>query len=97
MSKFEQREKVKFYVKLGKSSNKTFQIIKQAYGEDALGRRAIFKWHKCFAQWRDILVDDNHNGRPRTIRIERKIQEVATFVCVNHFQTVDEFAEAAQQ
>jgi hypothetical protein len=50
MSHFEQRENVKFCQKLGKSATKTFQIIKQAYGEEALGRSAVFKLHKRFAQ-----------------------------------------------
>jgi hypothetical protein len=49
MSQFEQRENVK----LGKSANETFQMIKQAYGKEALGRSAVFKWHKRFAQGRD--------------------------------------------
>jgi hypothetical protein len=35
MSHFEQRENVKFCQKLGKSVNKTFHMIKQAYGEEA--------------------------------------------------------------
>jgi hypothetical protein len=42
MSQFEQRENVKFCQKLGKSTNKTFHMIKQAYGEEALGRSAVF-------------------------------------------------------
>jgi hypothetical protein len=41
MSQFEQRANVKFCQKLGKSASETFQIIKQAYGEKALGRSAV--------------------------------------------------------
>jgi hypothetical protein len=46
MSQCEQRENVKFCQNLGKSSSETLQFIKQAYGEEALGRSAVFKWHK---------------------------------------------------
>jgi hypothetical protein len=46
MSQFEQRENVKFDQNLGKSASEMFQMIKQAYGEEALGRFAVFKWHK---------------------------------------------------
>jgi hypothetical protein len=53
MSQFEQRENIKFCQNLGKSTSETFQMIKQAYGEEALGCSAVFKWHKRFAQWRD--------------------------------------------
>jgi hypothetical protein len=49
MSQFEQQENVKFCQKLGKSASKTFQMIKQAYGKEAFGRSAVFKWHICFA------------------------------------------------
>lgn len=46
--------KVKFCQKLGKSASETFQMIKQVYGEKALGRSAVFKLHKCFAQGRQF-------------------------------------------
>jgi hypothetical protein len=48
MSQFEQRENITFCQKLGKSASKMFHMIKQAYGK-ALGRSAMFKWHKGFA------------------------------------------------
>jgi hypothetical protein len=48
MSQFEQRANIKFCHKLGKSTSETFQMIKQAYSEEALGY-TVFKWHKRFA------------------------------------------------
>jgi hypothetical protein len=62
-----------FCQKLGKSATEMFQMIKEAYSEEALCRSAVFKWHKCFAQGRDSLEDDEHTGRPRTIISELKI------------------------
>jgi hypothetical protein len=41
------------------------------------------------------LEDDEHTGRPRLVRTELKIQEVATLVRANRFQTVDEVAAAS--
>jgi hypothetical protein len=55
----------------------------------------VFKWHKRFAQGRDSLEDDEHTSRPRTVRTELKIQEIATLVHANRFQTVNEIAGAA--
>jgi hypothetical protein len=81
--------------KVGKSASETFQMIKQAYGEEALGRSAVFKGHKRFAQGRDSLEDGEHTHRPRTVRTELKIIEVAMLVRANHFQMVDELATAA--
>jgi AraC-like DNA-binding protein len=95
MSQFEQRANVKFCQELGKSASETFQMTKQAYGEEALDHSAVFKWHRCFAQCRDCLEDDEHTGRPRTVRTELKIQEVAILVHANRSQMVDEIATAA--
>jgi hypothetical protein len=74
MSQFDQWENVKYCQKLGKSASETFQMIKQRYGEEALGRSAVFKWHKRFAQERDSLEDDEHTSRPGTVRTKLKIQ-----------------------
>jgi hypothetical protein len=63
MSQSEQREDVKLCQKLGKSASETFQMTKQAYGEDALASSAVFKKHKH-------LEDDEHTGRPRTVKTE---------------------------
>jgi hypothetical protein len=41
------------------------------------------------------LQDDEHTGRPRTVRIELKIQEVAMLVHANHSQMVDQITAAA--
>jgi hypothetical protein len=40
------------------------------------------------------LEDDEHIGRPITVRTELKIQEVATLVSAKRSQTVDEIAAA---
>jgi hypothetical protein len=94
MSHFQQWENAKFYPNLGRSASETFQMIRQPYGEEVLGRSAVFKWHKRFAQGRDSLEGDEHTGCPRTVSTEFKIQEVATLVHANRFQTVDEIAAA---
>jgi histone-lysine N-methyltransferase SETMAR len=69
-------------------------MIKQAYGEEALGYNAVFKWHRHFAQGRDSL-EDEHTSWPRMVRTELKIREVATLVHANHSQMVGEIAAAA--
>jgi hypothetical protein len=86
---FEQRENVKFYQKLGKSANKTFQMIKQAYGEEDL---AVVL---CLSGTNVLHKGDEHTGRPRTVRTELEIQEVATLVRNNCFRMVDEITAAA--
>jgi uncharacterized protein YoaH (UPF0181 family) len=41
------------------------------------------------------LEDDEHTGRPRTVRTELKVQELATLVHDNHSQMVDQITVAA--
>jgi hypothetical protein len=60
-----------------------------------LGRGAVFKWHKLFAQGRDSLEDDELTSQPRMIRTELKIKEVAMFVHASCSQIVDEVASSA--
>jgi hypothetical protein len=75
--------------KISKSASETFQMIKQAYGEEALQRSAVFKWRKYFALGRDSVEDDEHAGQPRTARTELKVQEFAMLVRANCCQMVD--------
>jgi hypothetical protein len=41
MSQFKEWENVKFCEKLGKSTSETYQMMKQAYSEEALGCSAV--------------------------------------------------------
>jgi hypothetical protein len=72
MLQIQQWENVKSCQKLGKPTSETFQIIKQAYSEEALGHSAMFKWQKRFAQRRDSLEGDEHTSWPRMVRTELK-------------------------
>jgi hypothetical protein len=49
-------------------------MIKQAYGKEALGHSVVFKWHKCFAQGRDSLEDDEHTGWHELNSRSKKLQ-----------------------
>ena len=51
---------MKFCFKLGKSASETFELIKQAYGDDPLSRTRDFEWHNMFKEGRE-LVEDSSN------------------------------------
>jgi len=44
----EQRICVKFCVKIGKSVTKTFEMLKIAFGEEAMCRTQMYEWWKRF-------------------------------------------------
>ena len=40
----EERICIKFCFKIGKTTTETYQLLQQAYGEDAMGRTQVFDW-----------------------------------------------------
>jgi hypothetical protein len=72
-----------------------FQMMKQVYGEEALGCSPVLKNHKHFAQGRDSMEDEMHTSLPRKVRTKLNIQEGAMLALANCCQMVDEVAGAA--
>ena len=56
--KLEQRANIKFCVKLGKSGAETFQMIRRAYGNEAMSRARCFEWHALFKRGTTSLEYD---------------------------------------
>jgi hypothetical protein len=48
---------IKFCVKLDKFTTKTFEMLREAFGEHSLTRTAISEWHSCFKGNRVSLED----------------------------------------
>jgi len=46
----EQRICIKFCFKIGKTTTETYQLLQQAYGEDAMGRTQVFDWFCRFKE-----------------------------------------------
>ena len=67
----EQCYAVKFCLKLGKSESEKFELIRQAYGDDALSHTRVFVWHKMFKEGRELVV-----GRPTTARTDAQVAKV---------------------
>jgi len=90
----EQRICMKFCFKIGKTAAKTYQLLQQAYGEDAMGRTQVFVWFRRFKEGRSSVESDPRSGRPSTSRNEEMIAEVRTIVRNNRRLTVREMAHA---
>nr|CAD7588127.1 unnamed protein product [Timema genevievae] len=64
--KHEQRANIKFCVLLRKSGTETFQMMQQAYGNEAMRRPVCFDWHSRFRSGRTSLKDEERSGKPFT-------------------------------
>ena len=60
----EQRICIKFCFKIGKTSMETYQLLQQAYGEDAMGRTQVFYWFHRFKEGKTSVESNPRSGRP---------------------------------
>ena len=58
----EQRICIKFCFKIGKTTTETYQLLQQAYSEDAMGRTQVFDWFLQFKEGRTFVESDPRLG-----------------------------------
>jgi len=88
----EQRICIKFCFKIRKAAMEMYQLLQQAYGEDAMGRTQVFDWFRLFKEDRTSVESDPCSGRPSTSRNEM-IAKVRTIIHNNRRLTVQEIAD----
>jgi len=76
----EQRCAIKFCVKLNENATETYEKLKRAYGEHALSRAQVFRWHKKFLDGRESVEDEPRSGRPCTSKTEENVTKVRDLV-----------------
>ena len=54
--------------------------MQKAYGNEALNRSNVFRWYSRFREGRELVEDDERDGRPKSTRTEVNIAAVADFV-----------------
>jgi len=82
-----------FFFSIGKTATETYQLLQQAYGEDAMGRTQVFDWFRRFNDGRTSVESDPCSGRPSTSRNEEMMAKVKTIVRNNWRLTVRERAD----
>ncbi|WP_316399518.1 leucine zipper domain-containing protein [Bradyrhizobium sp. 33ap4] len=93
--KHEQRANVKFCVKLEKSATETFEMIRQAYGDESVSRTTCFEWHARFRSDRASLNDDARSGRPSTSSTAETVEKIKGLVHEDRRVTIREVADMA--
>jgi hypothetical protein len=54
--------------------------VQKAYGNEALNRSNVFRWYSRFRDGRELVVDDEKGGHPKSIPTEVTIAAVAELV-----------------
>jgi len=81
---------IKFCFKIGETATETYQLLQQAYGEDAMGRSQMYYWFRRFKEGRTSVESDPRSVRPSTSRNEEMIAKVRTIFRNNRRLTVRE-------
>ena len=89
----EQRICIKFCFNIGKTAMETYQLLQQAYGEDAMGGTQVFDWFRQFKERRTSVEINLHSGQPSTSRNEEMIAKVRTIICNNRRLTVRDIVD----
>jgi hypothetical protein len=76
----EQCINIKFCANLGKSANETLEILRVAYGDNALKKVSVSEWHNRFKEGRESVKDDERPGQPKTQRSYENVDRVRQLV-----------------
>jgi len=90
----EERVNIKFCVKLGKTATETLQLLRDAYGDEALSRAQVFWWPRRFVLGRVSVEDDTRSGRPLSSQNEDNLVHITDIIREDHTVTVRMLADA---
>ena len=63
---------IKFCIELNENATETYEKLKRVYGEHALSRAQVYRWHKAFLDGRESVENEPRSGRPCTSKIRWK-------------------------
>ena len=84
----EQRICIKFCFKLNKTAAETQQMLKEAFGEQALSQARTFEWFKHFKDGQESVVDHKHSGWLSTCTTLEMIAKVRDVILEDRLSTM---------
>jgi hypothetical protein len=81
---------VKFCFKLGETASETHEMLKTAFGDDAMGRTQTFEWFSRFKRGETSVKDSEHSGRLSTGRTDGNVENVRKIVNEDRRNTITE-------
>ena len=86
----EQRACIKFCFKFRKTAIECYEMLKTAFGEQAMGRSQIFQWFSRFKAGRTSIDDYECSGRPVSSSTPEMIERVCQIIREDHSRTIHE-------
>ena len=86
----EQSTCIKFCFKLGKTATECYEMLKTAFGVQAMGLSQTFQWFSRFKAGRTSNDDDERSGQPVTSSTPEMIERVRQIICEDRRRTIDE-------
>jgi len=86
----EQRACIKFCFKSGKTATECYEMLKTAFGEQAMGCSQTFQWFSRFKAGRTSTDDNEHSGRPVSSSTPEMIERVHQIIREDRRHTIDE-------
>jgi hypothetical protein len=83
---------VKFCFKLGKTASETHEMLKTAFGGNAMGRTQTFEWFSRFKRGETSVEDSEGSGRPSTGHTDENVENVRKMFNEDRRNTITEIA-----
>ena len=90
----EQRVCIKFCYNPGKTASETHKMIRHAFGDQAIGQTACFKWFAKFQSGHESFEDDQRSGRPSTCASEKNVEKISVTIEKDRRQAIRDVAKA---
>lgn len=89
----QQRCSIKFCFLLGKNVKETEEMLRQAYGDDAMDRSNVYRWFGHLKNGRTSIADKLRSGRPVSGRSDGMIVQIADLIAKDRRMSVRMMAE----
>jgi len=77
----------------GKSRAETFEMLRRAYGNEAMCCATCFEWHARFKRGSTSLKDDERSGQPSTSSTPKNVETIRWLVHEDRRRTITETAQ----
>ena len=74
---------IKFCFKAGNTATETVEMVRTAYGDEALTLSDIFCWYERFHEGREDVQDDPRSGRPSESGADGNIENIRQLLLQN--------------